>query len=103
MSDQEKSAEPTDPTVRIAMSVSPIDADRLKRAAADARTPAAVLSRTLVMWGLDNLTSNEDLADAVEEAAEAERQRRSAAGRRGGQIGGGTNRQRAQQKARQKE
>ncbi len=95
MSDQEKS---TEPTVRIAMSVSPLDADRLKRAAADARTPAAVLSRTLVMWGLDNLAANHDLADAVEEAAEAERQRRSAAGRRGGRIGGGTNKKKAQQK-----
>lgn len=80
----------TNPTVRIAMTVSPIDAKRLKQAGVDYEAPAAVIARALVNYGLDHL--GDQTIDAVlVEAAAAERKRRSQAARLGGRKGGGSN------------
>ena len=81
----------TDPTVRIAMTVAPIDHERLKHTAVDYKAPAAVIARALVNYGLDHLADDPAIDAALTEAALAERNRRSAAARQGGRRGGGSN------------
>ena len=83
----------TAPTVRIAMTVSPVDAKRLKMAGVDFGAPAAVVARTLVNYCLDRLDRLDDpeIAAALTEAAKAERERRSKAAAVGGRLGGGSN------------
>lgn len=77
--------------IRIAMSVSEIDADRLRRTALEVRTSSAVLARTLVLHGLEQLAAADPgTVAAVEAASEAERARRQRAGSVGGKRGAQT-------------
>ncbi|ACY19884.1 hypothetical protein Gbro_0554 [Gordonia bronchialis DSM 43247] len=82
--------DPTAPTVRTAMTVSPIDAKRLKQVGLDFGTPAAVAARTFVNYCLDRL-DDPAISGALTEAAKAERERRSRAAAMGGRLGGGSN------------
>lgn len=56
---------------------------RLRAAALERGTPATVLVRTLIAYGLDRM-DDATLSQLVEDAAQAERERRAAAGREGG-------------------
>ncbi|UAK37177.1 hypothetical protein K8O93_18705 [Gordonia bronchialis] len=86
----DKNTDDNQATVRIAMTVSPIDARRLKQAGVDYGAPAAVVARALVNYGLDHLDS-EAIDTVLTAAAAAEKQRRSEAARLGGRHGGGSN------------
>lgn len=72
------------------MSTCPVDQKALKHVATAYGAPASVISRALVNYGLANL-SDSAIDAALSAAAEAERARRSAVARRGGQLGGGSN------------
>lgn len=87
---QADQADQTAPTVRIAMTTSPIDARRLKQAGVDYGAPAAVIARALVNFGLSRLDDPE-IDTVLTKAATAERDRRSEAARAGGRSGGGSN------------
>ena len=56
---------------------------RLRAAALERGTPATVLVRTLIAYGLDRM-DDATLSQLIDEAAQAERDRRAAAGREGG-------------------
>ncbi len=81
----------TRPTLRFNVTVSPLDRRRLRQAALDVGTPAAVLARTLINYGIDNM-SDPKIRAVVEAAAEAEHNRRVDAASKGGKVGGGSNR-----------
>lgn len=68
---------------RIAMTLTEIDANRLRDAARAAGMPAATLARTLVRYGLDNIATP-SIDQAVRDAASAEAKRRHEAGLIGG-------------------
>lgn len=84
MEDTDKSDEGK--VVRMGWTVSEEDADRLRRAALDVGTPAAVLARALVLYGLDHM-SDPPIAASVADAVEAEKVRRAAAASVGGKRG----------------
>lgn len=79
------------PTLRFNVTVSPLDRRRLKQAALDTGMPGAVLARTLINFGIDNLHDPKVRA-VVDAAAEAEHNRRVDAASKGGKVGGGSNR-----------
>ena len=79
------------PTLRFNVTISPLDHKKLKRVALDVGTPAAVLARTLIQYGLAHIDDDAQLRAVVEEAAAAERVRRREAARAGGRKGGGSN------------
>lgn len=88
----------TRPTLRFNVTVSPLDRVRLKQAALDVGTPAAVLARTLINYGIDHLDDDPALRAVVDAAAAAEHQRRVDAASKGGKVGGGSNRKTSEEK-----
>ena len=90
--------DPNRPTLRFNVTISPLDRTRLKQAALDVGTPAAVLARTLINYGIDNLHHDPALRAVVDAAAEAEHNRRVDAASKGGKVGGGSNRKTSEEK-----
>lgn len=70
--------------VRLAMTLKQIDTDRLGDAAREVGMPKATLARALVLYGLDRLSTDPAVRQAVAQAAAEEAERRRLAGLKGG-------------------